>query len=101
MARYRLLEPTYLKPTGHLAPSMHEAGSELEYDGRPGLSMLPLDAAAEAAKLSSIPRFYRETVFQENSMLARLARSLGATDAIKTWSQARAFVLAWKAAHEE
>jgi hypothetical protein len=48
MAKYRAIERVFLKPFGHVTAVMIEAGAEVEFNGKPGLSLQPLDAAAAA-----------------------------------------------------
>ncbi|PDT69223.1 hypothetical protein CO683_14765 [Bradyrhizobium ottawaense] len=98
--RYSVLEKTFLKPVGHLSATMLEPGAEIEFEGRPGMSLRPLNASARAAKLESIHREYRSTSFQDHSMLFRLARSLGAPDG-GSWTAARAFIHNWIEANKE
>ncbi|MGY4409124.1 hypothetical protein ACVWW4_000860 [Bradyrhizobium sp. LB7.1] len=101
MPRYRVLQNSFLKQASHAAASMIEAGEEIEFGGRPGLSLMPLDAAARAAKLASIPNYYASISYQDGQMVFRMARSLGAPDSIKTWTEAREFIRAWKTANTE
>lgn len=44
MPRYRVLETSYI------GERIVEAGAEVEYDGRPGKNLEPIDKAAEKAK---------------------------------------------------
>lgn len=101
MARYRVLAPTFVKPDDHLSASLISAGSVIEFSGRPGLSLMPLDAAAIQAKRLSIPRYYRDTSYQDGGMIFRLARSLGAPASLNGWQDARDFVLNWLNANPE
>jgi hypothetical protein len=96
MAKYRAVERVYIKPAGHRTPLTIEAGTVFEFNGRPGLSLQPLDAAADAAKLESISKYYRGN----NPTLFRLAKSLGAPE-VGTWTAARAYIFDWIKEHRE
>jgi hypothetical protein len=46
VARYRLLEKTYLREDDHLEASLYEPGDEIKFSGPPGRHWLPLNDEA-------------------------------------------------------
>jgi hypothetical protein len=55
VARYRLVEPMYLKADDHLEAWMHSAGEEILFSGTPHRNMVALNAEAVAAKALVTP----------------------------------------------
>ena len=70
-ARYLAISHLVLEPGGIEVKS----GSEFEYSGTPSNGMLPVNAAARAARLKSIPSNWRAA--PHPGQIRRLARSLG------------------------
>jgi len=92
-ARYRALERVELQPAGAWRPRVVMAGEEFDFDGKPSVVLLPLNAAARAARLERIePRHYARMSVNPQ----RLARSLGFTGHDAT--SARNFILEFVAA---
>jgi hypothetical protein len=96
LARYRILEPTYLQPDTYACSALFQAGATVEFSGVPGLSMLPLDEAARAAKLASIKNTWRTS---RRGDALRLARSLGGPPDYPTFADACAFIDVWITQH--
>ena len=69
--RYRALGRLVLEP-GWIEV---KSGSEFEYSGTPSNGMLPVNAAARAARLKSIPSNWRAA--PHPGQIRRIARSLG------------------------
>lgn len=97
MPRYRAIEKL-TSPAGdrYLAGRIVKVGEEFEYGGEPGLAMLPLDAAAAAAKANSIHAAdwdWRKPAPGDHRRVQRLAWSLGFTGA--TVAEAQAHITAW------
>jgi len=65
MARYRLLEKTFINN------ALHDAGAIVEYDGQPGSTLQPLDVKGKG----DIPDGWQD---QTGAQRIALARSLGA-----------------------
>jgi hypothetical protein len=64
-----------LPAAGPVAARVIEAGEQFDWDGIPNNAFRPLNAAARAAKLKSIPLHWREATRPEQTI--RLAKSLG------------------------
>lgn len=77
LPRYRAVEPCFLQPVGYAVPIRVEIGQEIEFMGVPGLALMPLNAAARAAKASSIRTAVIDGGAQHMHQRVRLARSLG------------------------
>jgi hypothetical protein len=72
--RYRALEPVELQPAGEARPRVVMVGEEFGFDGQPSAVLLPLNAAARAARLERIsPHHYGRSSVNPQ----RMARSLG------------------------
>jgi hypothetical protein len=86
--RYRAVGRIFLSAAGPVGSRIIEAGAAFDYDGVPDNSMRPLNAAARAAKLKSIPSNWRAA--PHPGQIRRLARSLGFAGG--TTSEATAFI---------
>ena len=77
MARYKASAACWLKPDDHLHPKRIEPGESFEFAGVPGVAMIPLDAAARAAKRRQLPDLW--PVSPNPSDTVRTALGLGAS----------------------
>ena len=90
LPRYRAVERCCLQPIGYAAPALLEIGSEVEYLGKPGMALLPLNEAAKAAKAASIDLRLVDVGSQIIWQRLRLGRSVGYAG--KNSAEAREFI---------
>lgn len=76
--RYRAVQPCFLQPVGYASPIRVEAGQEFEFEGEPGLAMLPLNAAARAARRRGLPDTWPKAAHRIATINA--SRGLGAPE---------------------
>jgi hypothetical protein len=75
VARYRLLEKTFVAADGHLEASLREPGEEIEFSGTPNRAMEPLNAEAVTAM-----GLVRAVSFEEGNILPRRGHPASITD---------------------
>lgn len=102
MPHYRLVAKAMLQQPNETSANLRQAGEEIVFDGEPGISMMPLDSAAYAAKAASIRKWGWKrgrgpTQLGEDrpqAIVLPLARSLGAAEGI-SFTAAVEFVDRW------
>lgn len=95
MASYQLLQRAFITVSGFLEPQDIAAGSIVSFDGPPGNLMVPLDAAAAAAKANAIRERARQgvRVAKSPNYCREIARSLGV--AHLGWFDQAEFIDVW------
>lgn len=75
--RYRVVQRCYLQPHGYAIPVLLEIGAEVEFQGTPGMGLMPLNAPARASKAASIKTMVLDRGADLMTQRRRMARSLG------------------------
>jgi hypothetical protein len=75
VAKYRVLEKTFVAADGHLTASLREPGEEIEFSGRPNRAMEPLNDQARIAM-----NLVRAVSFEEGNILPRRGQPASITD---------------------